>query len=155
MASTAARWIFGAALSFGLAFAADSFLGTWKLNMEKSKFAPSPIAKSLTTTREMVDGAMKVHTTGERNDGTAFNSDFTTKFDGKAVAWTGGGPADSIAPKRVNDHTLTSVSTKKGTKYKATGRTVVSADGKTMTTTSHGTLADGRPFHYTMVSDKQ
>ena len=89
---------------------------------------------------------MKSHATGERSDGTAINSAYTAKFDGKPVAWTGG-PADSIALKRVDDHTFTSVTTKKRTKYKSTGKTVISADGKTMTTSAHGTRDDGKPFH--------
>ena len=42
-----------------------------------------------------------------------------------------------------------------GTKYVATGRTVISGGGKIMTTTAKGTAADGKPFTSTYVFDKQ
>jgi hypothetical protein len=42
-----------------------------------------------------------------------------------------------------------------GGKYKSTARTVISADGKTMTTTSKGTGADGKAFSSVAVFDKQ
>jgi hypothetical protein len=44
----------------------DNSLGTWKLNMEKSKFSPSAPVKSLTATREATNDGVKVTTTGER-----------------------------------------------------------------------------------------
>jgi hypothetical protein len=40
-------------------------------------------------------------------------------------------------------------------KYRATGRSVVSKDGKTMTITIRGTNADGKAFTNVMVYDKQ
>src|ERR1035438_10135051 len=54
------------------AFGADNTLGTWKLNVAKSKYTPAPMpVKSLTVTREASDGGVKQTVTGERADGTA------------------------------------------------------------------------------------
>ena len=54
------------------AFGADNTIGTWKLNVEKSKYTPAPMPlKSLTVTREASDGGVKVTATGELTDGTA------------------------------------------------------------------------------------
>ena len=138
------------------AFGADNSLGTWKLNMEKSKYtgAPMPV-KSLTITREASDGGVKVTVTGERADGTAASGSYTAKYDGKEVNVTGNSPYDMIALKQVNANTVTDERHKTGGSYKATGRSVISNAGKTMTTTAKGTNADGKAFTSTFVFDKQ
>ena len=138
------------------AFGADNTLGTWKLNMEKSKYtgAPMPV-KSLTITREAADGGVKVTTRGEQANGTAIDSSYTAKYDGKEVSVTGNSPYDMIALKQVNANTITDERHKMGGPYKATGRLVISNGGKTMTTTAKGTNGDGKAFASTFVFDKQ
>ncbi len=136
------------------AFAADNSLGTWKLNMEKSKFSPSTPVKSLRTTREASDGGIKVTTTGEQAGGTAINSSYAAKYDGSESPVTGA-PYDTISIKQVNANTFTYSAKKKDGKYRVTARTVVSKDGKTMTNTIKGTNADGKAYAATMVWDKQ
>ncbi|MDP8979507.1 MAG: hypothetical protein M3O35_02830 [Acidobacteriota bacterium] len=137
------------------AFAADNSLGTWKLNMAKSKFVPPPgPVKSLTSTREAAAGGVKVSTTGEQSDGQAINSSYTAKYDGTESAVTGA-PYDKIAIKQVNANTFTATLKKSDGKYRATGRTTISKDGKTLTTITRGTYNDGKQFTNTMVYDKQ
>jgi hypothetical protein len=136
------------------AFAADNSLGTWKLNMEKSKFSPSAPVKNLSTMREATDGGVKATTTGEQADGTPINASYTAKYDGKETPVTGA-PYDTITIKQVNANTLTTVQTKKDGKYHVTGRSVISKDGKTMTSTMKGTNANGDAYNATMVWDKQ
>jgi hypothetical protein len=138
------------------AFGADNTLGTWKLNVAKSKYTPAPMpVNSLTVTREASNGGVKQTTTGERADGTAVNASYMAKYDGKDVQVTGNAPYDTIAVKQVNANTLTDQRKKTGTPYKATGRTVVSNGGNTMTTTTKGTNADGKEFTQIFVFDKQ
>jgi len=138
------------------AFGADNSIGTWKLNMGKSKYtgAPMPV-KSLTITREAADGGVKQTATGERADGTQINGSYTAKYDGKEVPVTGNAPYDMIAIKQVNANTFTDERKKSGGSYKATGRTVISNGGKTMTTMTKGTNQDGKQFTSTFVFDKQ
>jgi hypothetical protein len=154
MRSILRKFILGIAVMVTGAFAADNSLGTWKLNMEKSKFSPSAPVKSLTATREASDDGVKVTTTGERADGTPINGSYTAKYDGKEYPVTGA-PYDSIAVKQVNANTFTTVQKNSGTKYNTTTRAVISKDGKAITVTSRGTGADGKPIRYTMVYDKQ
>jgi len=144
----------GVAITTVGAFAADNSLGTWKLNMEKSKFSPSAPVKSLTTTREASDGGVKVTTTGEQADGTPINASFTAKYDGKEYP-ANGAPYDMIAIKQVNANTFTFTQKKTGGKYSVTGRSVISKNGKAMTNTLKGTNADGKAYSATMVWDKQ
>ena len=138
------------------ALGADNTLGIWKLNVAKSTYTPGPLPiKSLTVTREASDGGVKQTTTGERSDGTKVNASYTAKYDGKDVQVTGNSQYDTIAIKQVNADTLNDARKKTGGPYKATGRTVVSNGGKTMTTTTRGTNADGKEFTQILVLDKQ
>jgi hypothetical protein len=144
------------ALTSVAAIAADNTLGTWKLNVAKSKYTPGPLPiKSLTILREASDGSVKQTTTGERADGTKVNASYTAKYDGKDVPVTGNSQYDTIAIKQVNADTLTDERKKTGGPYKATGRMVISNGGKTMTTTIKGTNADGKEFTQTLVLEKQ
>ena len=138
------------------AFVADNTLGTWKLNVGKSTYTPAPFPiKSLTVMREASDGGVKQTTTGERADGTMINASYTAKYDGKDVQVTGNANYDTIAIKQVNANTLTDERKKTGGPFKATARTVISNGGKTMTTTTKGTNADGKEFTQVLVLDKQ
>ena len=138
------------------ALAADNTIGTWKLDVAKSKYTPAPMPiKNLTVTREASDGGVKHTTKGERADGTAINASYTAKYDGKDVQVSGNSQYDTIAIKQLNANTLTDDRKKTGGPYKATGRTVVSNGGKTMTTTTKGTAADGKEFTQILVFDKQ
>ena len=148
--------VFALAITTVAAFGADNTIGTWKLNVAQSKYTPAPMpVKSLTVTRETADGGVKQTTTGERADGTAANSSYTAKYDGKDVQVAGNAPYDTIAIKQVNANTVTDERKKTGGPYKATGRTVVSNGGKTLTMTAKGTTADGKAFTQVFVFDKQ
>jgi hypothetical protein len=57
--------------------------------------------------------------------------------------------------KQIDANTFTSEVKKTGGKYHATGRTVISKDGKTMTTTTKGTNAEGQPSSGTLIYEKQ
>jgi hypothetical protein len=151
---------FMAPLTFG---AENNFVGTWKLNLDQSKFNPGPGPKSLIETVEAAEGGIKVTATGQGPDGTPINSSFTAKYDGKDYAVTDtatGTPAghhtgtsfDSIALKEVDANTL-AFTTKKDGKVFSRGQAKVS--GNTLTVTSKGTDAKGKSFNDTAVYDKQ
>jgi hypothetical protein len=145
----------GLAITTLAAFGADNSLGTWKLNTEKSKYTPEPMPiKSLTTTREASDGGIKVTSTGEQANGTPINSSASIKYDGKTYPVMGA-PWDTITVKQIDDNTFTTETKQADGKYHATGRTVISEDGQTMTTTSKGINAEGVAFTSILVFDKQ
>ena len=138
------------------AFCADNSIGTWKINIEKSKYTPAPWpVKNLTAVREAAPGGVKVTSSGEQTDGTAINFSYTAKFDGSPATVEGNAPYDSIAVKQVNANTFTYTAKNSKTKYRASGRTVISSDGKTMTTRAKGTNPDGKPMTLLLVYDKQ
>ena len=92
--------------------------------------------------------------TGERQDVTAIKSSYTVKYDGKDHPVTGSA-WDTVSMKQIDANTFSTVTSKTGGKYHMAGRTVISKDGKTMTTTTKGTNAEGKPSTATAVYDKQ
>ena len=153
MQSICAKLVIGVAITAIGIFGADNSLGTWKRNIDKSTGSSPRTVKSLTTVREASEGGVKVTTTGENMDGTPINSSYTAKYNGKDNPVTGA-PWDTISIKQINANTFTSEVKKTGGKYHSKGKTVISNDGKTMTLTSKGTNAEGKPTTATIVSEK-
>jgi hypothetical protein len=136
-------------------FGADSSVGTWKYNAAKSKSTSTNPIKSQTDVREATpDGGGKLTRTAELTDGTAVNYSVTFKYDGKEYPATGA-PYDLVSVKRINASTTTFETRKTGGKYRMSGRTVISKDGKTLTQTFKGVDAQGKPVTSKSVFDKQ
>jgi hypothetical protein len=134
--------------------AADPTIGTWKLNLAKSKYTPGPPPKSATITyEETADGIKR---TGESIDaeGKATSFTYTAKYDGKEYPVSGSDLYDTIALKRINDDTIEATLKKSG-KVGSTARRTVSKDGKTMTLTISGTNTKGEKVHNVAVYEKQ
>ena len=134
----------------------NPLVGTWKLNLEKSKFDPGPAPKSLTRKVEANGDGVKYSFEGVAADGKAISYGFSVNFDGKDNAISGSMPsgADTIAGKRVDErHFVASV--KKGGKEIGTSKVTVSDDGKTTTVETTGTTASGAKVHDVQVFDKQ
>ena len=134
----------------------DPFVGTWKLNVTKSKFTPGPPRKS--ETRIVVTGPNGMDVSVKRVNGNSATQafEYTTNLDGKSHPITGDGPegADSIAVNLTTPKTMQVTLTKAG-KVVGTATITVSSDGKSLTITSKGTRADGSPFSNVAVYDKQ
>jgi glucose/arabinose dehydrogenase len=137
-------------------FGADNAVGTWKLNVAKSTITIANPLKSRTEVYEVTsDGSVKITRTDQRADGSAQSYSYTFKYDGKEYPVTGDGRFDTISNKRADQNTTTFEVKKTGGKYHATGRYVISKDGKTRTQTTTGTDSDGKPYNGTYVYDKQ
>ncbi len=135
-----------------LAQSRDPLVGTWKLNVAKSTGAPF---KSGTTKIETVGAGVKFIVDAVLADGTASHWSFTAKYDGKDNPVTGNSPyGDTVALERVDAKT-TRIVTKQSGKITLTQTVVVSADGKTRTTTGRGTDAKGQPVDTVAFYEKQ
>ncbi len=136
--------------------AADNSVGVWKREVDQTKYsAPNlnPIVQMIMT-REAIPGGLKIHSVGERKDGTKIDYTVSVVYDGKDYPVSGYGSVfDTIAITATDANHFPSV-TKKG-KYQMKGLTVISPDGKTMTITNHGTEADGSPMDFVVVWSKQ
>jgi hypothetical protein len=146
-----------AAASGGLAFAgsaAQAALGTWTLNLEKSKFSPGPGPKSQTRTYAQSADGISLTVTGVAADGSAISTQSTFKYDGKDYPITGSSDYDTLTFKHAHGTSVTSLQKKDG---KVVGSTVrsISAHGKVLTLSSKGKGADGASYHNVAVYDKQ
>jgi hypothetical protein len=134
-----------------------AFVGTWKMSLEKSKFPAGMAPKSLTRTVSADGDTVTYKFEGVGADGAAIAYGFSSKYDGKDSEITGNGMpfgADHIAIKQLNSHMLSSTM-KKGDKAAGTSSATVSHDGKTLTLTSKGMDASGKPVKTVVVYDKQ
>jgi hypothetical protein len=132
----------------------DPFVGSWRLNVAKSKYTPGPAPKSVSSTYEAAGKGYKVSVKNEPATGAVQQYSYTTNLDGMDSPVTGNNPnADMIAVKRIDSNTLELVS-KKGGKVTTTQRNVVAADGKTRTVTTTGTDAQGQKVNNVAVFEK-
>src|SRR5262247_1168406 len=123
-------------------FAADDpQMGTWKLNEGKSKLTPGE-GKNTTVVYEAAGDQVKVTIDGTDKDGKPTHNEWTGKLDGNDYAVTGDPKSDMRSYKKVDDHTL-AFTVKKDGKVTATGKVVVSADGKSRAVTTNGTDTRG------------
>jgi hypothetical protein len=99
-------------------------------------------------------GRWEITGDGVDADGKPVHSEWKGKFDGKDYEVTGDPNADMRSYTKVNDQTL-NMTVKKSGKVMATGRIVVSADGKSRIVTLNGTTAKGKRFSNTAVCDKE
>lgn len=140
-------------VSMSLCFAADSNLGTWKLNEAKSKIAPE-FPKNLTVTYEAAGDNLKATIDGVDGQGKPTHNEWTGKFDGKDYPVTGDPSSDTRAVKKIDDHTM-QLTVKKDGKVTMTGKLVLAPDGKSRTLTISGTDVGGKKVHSTAFYDKQ
>src|SRR5262245_50363035 len=127
--------------------------GTWKLNVAKSKFSPGPAPKAMTIVYTAAGEGVKIAVDLTPAEGPAQHWEMAGNYDGKDNPVTGNPLADTVSFKKVNDHTGESTFKKDG-KVTATNHRVLSEDGKTLTITSKGTTADGKPRNDIQVFEK-
>ena len=142
------------AISAGL-WAADPLVGTWKLNLEKSKYGSRPVPKSGEVTWTEEGGTFRYTSKGVGADGQPTVVEIPSfKFDGKEYPVKGSPLVDMVSFKRVDPQHMESTGQKDG-KPATTNNTVISKNGKTLTTVWQGTDASGKPQTWTTVLEKQ
>jgi hypothetical protein len=155
------RTVFTATALLGLAVAgpqiasaqSDPLLGTWQINLSKSKYSPGPPPRSQAMSIQAEGQNLKGTVTGTDTSGNPINFMATFVFDGMPHP-TGNPNGDATAYTRVDAYTVIRSLTKAG-KLVETLTFVVSPDGKTLTITTNGIAANGRPFNNVAVADKQ
>jgi hypothetical protein len=134
----------------------NPLVGTWRLNLTKSKFDLGPAPKSLTRVVTGQGSGVKYAFDGVTSDGKPIAYGFSVQFDGKDNPVSGSMPsgADTISAKRVDaNHYVATL--KKGDKVIGTSKVTVSAEGKQTTVDSTGVTVTGAKAHDVQVYDKQ
>ena len=137
-----------------IAFAADPHVGTWKLNLAKSKYSPGPAPRSAIVKVEDQDNGAKLTMDTVDAEGKSSHTEFTAKFDGKDYPLMGNPDVDTGSFKKPDANTWDEVLKKAG-KEVIKSQNAISKDGMTMTRTVKGKNAKGQEINTTIVYDKQ
>ena len=134
----------------------NPLIGTWKLNLAKSKYMGAPPPRSQTLNFAGEGENLKDTVDAVDAQGQATKTVFIHIYDGKPHPTTGvvGGLYDSSTYTRVDANTVNFVRSKDG-KAVQTGWFVVSGDGKTYTVTTGGIGPNGQAMSTVGVFDKQ
>jgi hypothetical protein len=134
----------------------DPWIGTWKVNLEKSTFSPGPPPTVAATVKiEPSAGGIKTTIDATNAEGKPTHTETVARFDGKDNPVKGAqAPNTTNALKRIDDRTYEVIGKVDG-KPTVTTRVAVSADGKTITATQTGMNAQGESVNNVIVLDKQ
>jgi len=128
-------------------------LGTWKLNLAKSKYKTGVPPLNQVRTYEPSGEGVKATVITTYANGRSTTVEYVANYDSVEYPVTGAPDADTIALKKVAPRTAEAVLSHAG-QVMATVRRVISEDGKTMTIAYQGTLL-GERSDYIAVYDKQ
>ncbi len=138
----------GLALSMAaLAVEKEPYVGTWKLNLARSRYEPGPMPRSAVDVNSAAAaGAMHSVQEWVEADGKAGRAEWTAKFDGKDYPVTGGVAGTTISLKRPDPKDPGTVDWvwKVPGQPTTTGRTVYAKDGKTRVIDDKMVGADGK-----------
>jgi hypothetical protein len=138
----------------GLLWAADAIVGTWKLNVAKSKVSdPSMMPKTETIKNEAIDNGLKTTFDGVDAKGKPYHS-VSSQYYGKDLPVTGNPDSDTslITKSDANNYVIVN---KKAGKEVERYQIVISKDGKVSTVTDKGKDSKGKEYSATYIYDRQ
>jgi hypothetical protein len=124
-------------------FAADPFVGTWKLDPGQSTLTSGTVPKELTLLIEDKGENVEVAANGTYPDGSPISIKYTVPHQG-GTGDAHEGPFDGISVKMISDD-VREVTYLRGGKQVASRHAVVSKDGKTLRITLKGIDIRGKP----------
>ena len=126
-------------------------IGTWRLNVAKSKYSPGPPLRAETRVYTKGPDGVKGVVSRVYSDGRTEKFEYMANF-GKDLMVTGIEEYDSVTLRKVDELTSDAVLSHAGTVY-GVARRAISADGKTMTITFDRKSTE-TPVHNVAVYDK-
>ena len=132
----------------------DPFVGTWKLNIEKSKAISGSLPKAETMKIEPDGNGLKIIIDTVNSRGKANHSEDPLDLDGKDHPVTGHSNYDALTYKRIDPQTIIG-NRKRDGKEVGSEHSVISQDGKTLTVTQKGKSSTGQDIARTLVYEKQ
>jgi hypothetical protein len=137
------------------AYAQDPNLGTWRVDLAKSKYNPADLApKSVTVRSTAVGKGLNVVVDVVDTAGKPLHYEYTAMYDGRDVPVKGDPGRDTTAMKRIDDLTFEQINKKDG-KTTTVSRFVYARDGKSRTQTTTGTNPQGQKINNTVVWVRQ
>ena len=145
--------LLGLVFAASSAFAADPIVGTWTLNVAKSKFTSGPAPKAGTRVYTESNGVYTLEQKITSSDGKEIP--FKVQYrEGQDVALTDANGIDTIHATKVSANTW-DFSLRSGGKEVGHVHRTVSADGKMLTVHNTGKQPSGATGNDTQVYDKK
>lgn len=135
--------------------AQSPYVGTWKLNLAKSKYTNVDPPKSVVRTyTNLKDGSSRMDAIVVNSKGETEKAGHTLKRDGKDYPFTGSNRWDAISVHNPTDFSDEWRLKLKGQEV-GRGTTVMSKDKKTLTISWQGKNEKGEPASSVAVADRQ
>jgi hypothetical protein len=131
----------------------NSMVGTWKINLAKSKYSPGPAPRSATLKYQAEGQNLKRTNEGTDAEGKPANNEWVIIFDGQSHPSPGPG-YDASVYTQIDPDNFHFTRLKAG-KIVQTGFGVLSRDGKTFAVTTIGSGPNGEQINNVAVYDKQ
>jgi hypothetical protein len=145
----------------GSLWAAEPIIGTWKLNIAKSKFSPAmlggraPLKEATMVIRKAGD-LIEITYEGTRTDGSPILQKSTVPREGGILMYEKGGLGEGIVVIFTRFDAYNSCFTRlQNGEQVYVNVTFISKDGKTQQDHYRGTDAQGNPFEQIVVYEKQ
>jgi hypothetical protein len=135
-------------------FAADPFVGTWKMNPAKTTYKVGTTPKEQTVTISEAGSDLNVKVAGTAADGSKISVNYTIPASGGTGKILEPSSYDGISGKRIGPNER-EVSYMKGGKAVYTTHSKVSADGNTLSVSSKGVNPLGKTVDGNVAYDKQ
>ena len=151
-----AAWAFGALLSgeqVATRSEEDLVLGTWSLNVAKSRWIPGPAPRSQIRTYESHENGVKATVKTVYSDGHSTSVEYVAKYDAIEYPLSGSPDAERVSLKKLSPYEA-EVALGHAGRVIGTARRMISRDGKTMTITYRGEL-EGQSVINVSVYDRQ
>jgi hypothetical protein len=132
----------------------DPIVGTWTLNVQRSKFRPGVPPQSMTVTYDRAGTGQHVVSVVVLRDGTSSRSEYTASYDGKDYPITGVAKVDAVSLRQIDTLTSERIDKLGGQRVQSYTRQVY-ADGRTMIVTQKGSDAMGSIVDHTMVFERK
>ena len=129
-------------------------LGTWQLNVAKSRFTPGPGWQSQIRVYQRTRDGITVTWTGVDAKGEKMQISYAYAYDGRDYPMLGSASYDTLNAVRVDERTVRSEEKRNGKTVGIAVRTI-SPDGKILTITDEGTNRKGQRFPQLLVFDRQ
>jgi hypothetical protein len=132
----------------------DPLVGTWTLNVQKSKFRPGLPPSSMTVTYEQTPQGLHAVSIVVLRDGTSSRNEYTAAYDGKDYPITGVAKVETVSIRQIDTLTSERIDKRAGERVQSYLRQVY-ADGRTMIVTQKGSDAMGSLVDHLMVFEKK
>lgn len=133
---------------------ADPILGTWKLNLYRSKYIPGPAPRSQTRVYRQTPAGIFVRIETVDAQGRKLPPiEFEEQYDGKEHPVTGSTVGDAVALTRINDY-LSEATVKHAGIVTAVTRRIITDNGKTLMLIYRETSAE-HPVDNVIVYERQ